>query len=67
MILLHLQVLGEDIVFTYLDIGREGNTVQQAWIEVRRHHLTRWGQRALPASGLWSRAQHRHQYTASRP
>jgi hypothetical protein len=42
IILLHLQVLGEDIVCTYLDMGREGNTVQQAWIEVRCHYLPRW-------------------------
>jgi uncharacterized membrane protein YhdT len=42
IILLHLQVLGEDIVCTYLDMEREGNTVQQAWIEVRCHYLPRW-------------------------
>src|SRR5262245_27951083 len=39
IILRRLQVLGEDIVLAYLDVGREGSSAQQAWIEIRRHHL----------------------------
>jgi hypothetical protein len=40
IILRRLQVLGEDMMLAYLDVGREGRSAQQVWIEIRCNHLT---------------------------